>query len=84
MQGDLENATVTATAGGDVISVVVSGNMKVESLTIDPTVVDADDVEMLQDLVVAAVNEGLGKAQEMASNRMNAITGGMNLPPGLQ
>ena len=80
MQEELESATVEATAGGGAVSVVVNGKMKLESLTIDPEAVDADDVEMLQDLVTAAVNEGLEKAQELASKRMGALTGGMNIP----
>jgi DNA-binding YbaB/EbfC family protein len=79
-QRELESATVEATAGGDVVRVVVSGKMTLESLTVEPEVVNPHDVEMLQDLVMAAVNEGLGKAQEMVSSRMNALTGGMNIP----
>ena len=80
LQEELENATVEATSGGGVVTAVVSGKMKVESLTIDPDIVSAEDVEMLQDLVQAAVNEGLEKAQEMASSRMGVLTGGLNLP----
>ena len=80
LQEELESATVEATAGGGVVKVVVSGKMNIESLTIDPEVVSPDDVEMLQDLVLAAVNEGLNKAQEMASTKMGALTGGMNIP----
>ena len=79
-QEELESATVEATAGGGVVKVVVSGKMNIESLTIDPEVVSPDDVEMLQDLVLAAVNEGLNKAQEMASTKMGALTGGVNIP----
>ncbi len=80
LQEELESATVEASSGGGMVSVVVSGKMNVESVTIDPEVVSPDDVEMLQDLVLAAVNEGLNKAQEMASSKMGAITGGMNIP----
>ena len=80
LQEELESATVEATAGGGVVKVVVSGKMNIESLTIDPEAVSPDDVEMLQDLVLAAVNEGLNKAQEMASTKMGALTGGMNIP----
>jgi hypothetical protein len=80
LQTELETATVDATAGGGMITVVVTGKMTVESITIDPEVVSADDVEMLQDLVLAAVNEGLNKAQEMVSSRMSALTGGLNIP----
>lgn len=83
LQEELESATVEVTVGGGAVKAVVSGKMKVESITIDAEVVSADDVEMLQDLVIAAVNEGLDKAQQMASEKMGALTGGMNLPPGL-
>ena len=80
LQEELESATVEATSGGGVVTVVVSGKMSVESIQIDQEVVSPDEVEMLQDLVLAAVNEGLSKAQEMASSRMNALTGGLNIP----
>lgn len=80
LQEELETETVEATVGGGVVKVVVSGKMKVESIEIDPDVVSPDDVDMLQDLVLAAVNEGMEKAQEMASSKMGAITGGMNIP----
>jgi DNA-binding protein YbaB len=63
-----------------VVKAVVSGKMRLDSLTIDPEAVSPDDVEMLQDLVLAAVNEGMEKAQEMASTRMSALTGGLNIP----
>lgn len=80
LQEELESATVEATVGGGAVKAVVSGKMKVESITIDPDAVSPDDVEMLQDLVLAAVNEGLDKAQQMASEKMGALTGGMNIP----
>ena len=80
LQEELESATVEATSGGGVVTVVVSGKMILESIRIDQEVVSPDEVEMLQDLVLAAVNEGLNKAQEMASSRMGAITGGLNIP----
>ena len=80
MQDDMENKTVETTSGGGVIKVVVSGKMHVESITIDPEAVDPEDVEMLEDLVQAAINEGISKAQQMASEKMNAVTGGMNIP----
>ena len=79
-QQALENETVEATAGGGAVKAVVSGKMKIESLTINPSAVTPDDVEILQDMAQAAVNEGLDKAQEMASNRMGALTGGLNIP----
>jgi DNA-binding YbaB/EbfC family protein len=80
MQEELENATVEASVGGGVVRVVVSGKMRVESLTIQPEVVSPDDVEMLQELVQAAVNEGMEEAQQMVSDRMSSITGGLNIP----
>ena len=80
MQEELESATVEATVGGGAVKAVVSGKMKVESLTIDPEAVTPEDVEMLQDLVLTAVNEGIEKAQEMVSSRMSSLTGGMKIP----
>ncbi len=80
LQQELEEATVEASVGGGAVKAVVSGKMKLESITIDPDVVAPEDVDMLQDLVIAAVNEGLDKAQAMASQRMGALTGGMNIP----
>ena len=80
IQQELEESTVEATAGGGAVRAVVSGKLRVESITIDPDAVSPDDVEMLQDLVMAATNEGLQKAQDMASSRMGAITGGLNIP----
>ena len=80
LQVELESATVEATAGGGVVSVVVTGKMTIESITIDPEVVSPDDVDILEDLVTAAVNEGLAKAQEMANSKMSELTGGLNIP----
>ena len=80
LQQELESATVEATSGGGVVRVVVTGKMSVESLFIDPEVVTSDDVEMLQDLVMAAVNDGLDKAQQMTSTRLGSLTGGMSIP----
>ena len=80
MQEELESATVEATAGGGAVRAVVSGKMRLESLTLDPEAVSPDDVEILQDLVLAAVNEAIEKAQEMASSRMSSLTGGMKIP----
>ena len=80
LQQELESATVEASAGGGVVTVVVTGKMTVESIVIDPEVVSPEDVDILQDLVTAAVNEGLNKAQEMVSSRMGELTGGLNIP----
>ena len=80
LQEELESATVEGSAGGGVVKVVVNGKMGLDSLTIDQEAVSPDDVEMLQDLIIAAVREGQQKAQEMVSSRMGALTGGMNIP----
>jgi DNA-binding YbaB/EbfC family protein len=80
MQEELESATVESSAGGGAVKVVVSGKMKLESITIDPEAVSPDDVEMLQDLVLAAVNDAIEKSQEMANSRMSSLTGGMKIP----
>ncbi len=80
MQEELESASVEATSGGGAVKVVVSGKLTLESLIIDPEAVSSDDVEMLQDLVLTAVNDGIDKAQEMASSRMSALTGGLKIP----
>ena len=80
MQEELESAVVEATSGGGAVKVVVSGKLAIESLTIDPEAVSPDDVEMLQDLVITAVNDGIDKAQELASSRMSALTGGLKIP----
>ncbi len=80
MQEELETATVEATSGGGVVKAVITGKLKLQSLEISPEVVDPEEVEMLQDLVTAAVNEGLEKAQDLASKQMSAITGGIKIP----
>ena len=84
-QEQLANETVEATAGGGMVTAVVSGDIQLKELRIDPEAVDPDDVEMLQDLVVAAVNEAVRSAQELADQRMNSVTAGMQMPnmPGL-
>ena len=79
-QETLGEETVTVTAGGEAITVVISGHQKIQSITIDPEVVDPDDVEMLQDLVTAAVNEAIDKSQQLAADRMGALTGGLSIP----
>ena len=79
MQEELETREYTATAGGGVVTATVSGKRELLSVTIDPEAVDPDDVEMLQDLVVAAVNEALRKAEAEANANMQKLTGSMNL-----
>ncbi|MGW8313826.1 MAG: YbaB/EbfC family nucleoid-associated protein [Desulfuromonadales bacterium] len=80
LQEELENKQVEATAGGGMVTAVVSGKQQLLELRIDPTVVDPDDVEMLQDLVTAAVNEAIKQSQQMAQEEMGKITGGLNIP----
>jgi DNA-binding YbaB/EbfC family protein len=79
MQEDLAAKTYTAAAGGGMVSAEVNGKHEVVSVTIDPEAVDPEDVEMLQDLVVAAVNEALRKAETEAASNMQKLTGGLNL-----
>ena len=79
-QEELEQKEYTAAAGGGVVTAVVSGKRELVSVTIDPEAVDPDDVEMLQDLIVAAVNEGLRMVAEDAASQMQKLTGGLNLP----
>lgn len=79
-QEELEQKEYTAAAGGGVVTAVVSGRRELLSVTIDPEAVDPDDVEMLQDLIVAAVNEGLRMVAEDAAGQMQKLTGGLNLP----
>ena len=82
-QEKLKEQTVDASAGGGMVKVVFSGDMRLQELTIDPDAVDPEDVEMLQDMVLAAVNEALRSAQELAANKMQQATGGMGGPGGL-
>ncbi len=83
VQEELAQKTIEASAGGGMVTVVVNGKQEIISIKFEPEVVDSNDVEMLQDLVVASVNEALRKSQEMVSEEMSKITGGLNLPPGL-
>ena len=79
LQQELEAKTVEAQAGGGMVKVMVNGKFEIVSLQIEKDVVNPDDVEM-QDLIVAAVNEGIRKTQEMTSQEMSKITGGLNIP----
>ncbi len=80
LQEELAERTVTATSGGGMVQVVANGRPQLVSVTIEKEVVDPEDVEMLQDLILAAVNDALAKSQEMVSTEMNKLTGGMKLP----
>jgi DNA-binding YbaB/EbfC family protein len=79
-QDEIAEMNVSATAGGGAVTAVVSGDKRVVSIAIKPEVVDPEDVEMLQDLVVAAVNEGLEKIDKAASERLSAVTSGLSIP----
>ena len=80
LQDELAEKTVEASAGGGMIKAVANGRQQIVAITIEKEVVDPDDVEMLQDLVLAAVNDALNKAQEMVSQEMGKLTGGFNIP----
>ena len=84
-QAEVEESVFSATAGGGMVTAEVNGKKELLSIKIDPEVVDPDDVEMLEDLVTAAVNEALGKAAKTMEDKMGALTGGMNIPgmPGM-
>ena len=79
-QEEVENSSFTASVGGGAVTAAVSGKKELTALTIKPDVVDPEDVEMLQDLVISAVNEALRQAEEAMSSSMNALTGGLNIP----
>jgi len=85
LQEELSERIVEASAGGGMVTVVANGGQDVLSISIDPEVVDPDDVEMLQDLIMAAVNDALSKAKAMMNEEMGQLTKGMNIPgmPGM-
>jgi len=80
IQEDLANRTVETTVGGGMVTAVANGQQELVSITISPDVVDPNDVEMLEDLVVAAVNEARNKAQELMGDEMSKLTGGIKIP----
>jgi DNA-binding YbaB/EbfC family protein len=80
LQEEMAEKTVESSSGGGMVKVVANGRQQIVSIQIENEVVDPDDVEMLQDLVLAAVNDALTKAQEMVSNEMGKLTGGLNIP----
>ena len=80
IQREIAELKLEASAGGGMVKVVMGGQKQLLELKLDPEVVSKDDVEMLQDLLVAAVNEALQSSQTMASNRMSGLTGGLSLP----
>ena len=85
LQEELGDRTVEASAGGGMVSVVINGRQEIISINIDPEVINPDDREMLQDLILAAVNDGVTKAKDMMNEEMGKLTSGLNLPniPGL-
>jgi hypothetical protein len=80
VQDELKFEKVDVSVGGGAVKVVVTGELELASVSIDPAAVDPDDVSMLEDLITAAVNEGIRQAQDVAAKKMAAITGGLNMP----
>ena len=80
IQQELAKETVEATAGGGAVTVTMTGQQRLQAVQLAPEVVDPDDVEMLQDLIVAAVNDALAKSQELQAKRLSALTGGLKIP----
>jgi DNA-binding YbaB/EbfC family protein len=80
IEGELRDAHVDGSAGGGVVTAVVTGKQELVSVTIDPAAVDPSDVEMLQDLIVAAINDALAASRRMAEGKMAAVTGGLKIP----
>lgn len=84
VQAKLDEMTVEGTAGGGMINVVMTCKGAVQKLTIDPSLVDKDEIEMLEDLITAALNDAKGKAQSLMDKEMASVTGGMGLPGGMK
>lgn len=82
-QEEIAQLEVTGSAGGGMVTVTMSGDGQLKAISINPDAVDPDDVEMLEDMVTAAVNEGLRNAKELEQEKMGGLAGGMGLPPGL-
>lgn len=80
IQQELDEATVEGTAGGGVVRAMVSGQRELKSIKIDPSVVDPEDVEMLEDMVLAAVQDAMSQAAKLSEEKMGALTGGMRIP----
>lgn len=83
MQEELKVRTLEVSSGGGAIKIVINGEKQIQSVKIDPGAVDPQDVEMLEDLIAAAVNEAIKKVDDMMAAEMGKLTGGLNLPPGL-
>lgn len=82
-QETLGRETVEVSVGGGVVTVVMTGHQKLQSVTIDPALLSPDEVEMLSDLLIAAVNQAVDQSQKLAQDKMSEVTQGLNLPPGL-
>ncbi len=80
LQEEMAHKTIEASAGGGMVKAVANGRQEIVSISIEKEVVDPEDVDMLQDLIVAAVNDALSQSQQMVSNEMSKLTGGMNIP----
>lgn len=80
VQEELAKATVETSAGGGAVKVVITGQQRIEAIKITPEAVDPQDVELLEDMVLAAVNDAIEKSQAMATQRLGALTGGLNIP----
>lgn len=83
MQEEVKKKTVEVSSGGGVVKVVINGDKEIQSLKIEPSAVDPQDIEMLEDLIAAAVNESIRKVDEMMAKEMSKLTGGLGLPPGM-
>ncbi len=80
VQAELEQMEIEGASGGGMVKVIVNGKSEVRSITIDPSVVEKEEVDMLQDMIMAAINNAHQKAQEIQSEKMSAVTGGLNIP----
>lgn len=80
VQGELEQREFTATSGGGAVEAVITGKKQFKSITLKPEAVDPEDIEMLQDLILAAVNEAISKVEETTNTEMEKVTGGLNIP----
>lgn len=83
MQNELKKRTIEVSAGGGAVKIVINGEKQIQSINFNRDMIDAEDLEMLEDLVAAAVNEAIHKVDDMMAKEMSKITGGMGLPPGL-
>lgn len=79
-QDELEKETLEVTAGGGMITITITGHQRIQAIEVKPEVVDPEDIDMLQDLLVAAVNQAIEQSQTMASQRLEGLTGGLNIP----